>query len=126
MEDLKLKEKLLCAIKSNIQDFTENPYGTLSLYIPNSSPIYLYKSSIYKNEEVEKEVFSKSFFPWKKHNVKKVKVVEEFFSHYNYDASFGAISFTLSKEESQEIIELRKEKLTEKQVQTLDKLCKNK
>ena len=111
MEDKELREKLLCAIKSNISDF-ERSHTSYSLYF---NSIYLYFETI---EKVNELIISPKYF-WQKEKILHHRVED-----YNtFIVEYGSFRTTLTKEEYEEIIQIRQEKVKEKQLKELEKLC---
>lgn len=113
MENLELKEKLLCALRNNIEDlkytFHWNSIGLGSAY--KLSNIILYVDSKPFTRTKERKYF------WQRKTETIYKDV--------YKIDFGSESIEITKEEYEEIINLRQEKIKEKQLKELNKLCNN-
>ena len=111
MENEELREKLLCAVKSNIADF-ERKYVGNCLYF---NSIYLYFQTI---EKVNELIVPPKYF-WQKEKILHHRVED-----YNtFTVEYGSFRTTLTKEEYEEIIQIRQEKIKEKQLEELEKLC---
>ena len=111
MEDKELREKLLCAIKNNIADF-ERSHTSYSLYF---NSIYLYFETI---EKVNELIVPPKYF-WQKEKILHHRVKD-----YNtFIVEYGSFRTTLTKEEYEEIMQIRQEKIKEKQLKELEKLC---
>ena len=111
MEDKELREKLLCAIKSNIADFERRWVGN-SLYF---NSIYLHFEII---EKVNELIVPPKYF-WQKEKILRHRV-----NDYNtFAVEYGSFRTRLTKEEYEEIMQIRQEKIKEKQLKELEKLC---
>lgn len=96
MVDNELKEKILCALKSNIK-------------LLNKNEKYLCRYESYSTKlaiGIPFEDFLSLFFP-------------------KYYIEYDGRSIFVTKEEYGEIIKLRKEKVRERQLEELNKLCNN-
>lgn len=130
MEDNELKEKILCAIKNNIDSFKKERRGGCGysewLQLNGEGlEIRLYKASKYKTQSSTKTNIIKSAW-WRAERKEIIEVDEEIFD-YNYGRIYlnGNYVFDTTKEEYEEIIKLRGEKIREKQLEELNKLCNN-
>ena len=116
MEDI--KEKLLCALRSNIKGLS---------YDSMSHPFYLKtkSGSIYiKYKNYYKEIITY----YKKHwwSLKKSKDISRTVDYRTLEIIYGTIKIELSREESEELLKFREEKILENQLLELDKLCNTK
>ena len=134
MENLELKEKLLCALKSNIEDIKElreryengaRFFWELFYLDKDSIRIKILKRPVYKKEIVEKAYNIKRKYFWQKDKVKIESTEEWNLDYIAGEIIFENVKFDLTKEEYEEIINLRQEKIKEKQLEELDKLCNN-
>ena len=111
MENEELREKLLCAIKNNIADF-KGSYADRALYF---NSICLYFEII---EKVNELIVPPKYF-WQKEKILHHRVKD-----YNtFTVGYGSFRTTLTKEEYEEIMQIRQEKIKEKQLKELEKLC---
>ena len=121
-----LKEKLLCAIKSNIECLAyRNDYHIQGYYgfkKINGKYIILGKEPIHVKKTVERTIYPKYF--WQK---EKIKEVEDWvfigFKGIIKMQDYEQIDITI--EEYNEIIKLHEEKSLEKDLKTLSNLCNN-
>lgn len=130
MEDNELKEKIICALKSNIDSLKKERRGGCgySEWLQLNSgelEIRLYKASKYKIETFPESRIIKDRW-WKCKMVEAVEVDKEVFD-YNYGRIHlnGKYIFDTTREEYEEIIKLRVEKIKERQLEELNKLCNN-
>ena len=99
----KLKEKMLCALKSKADELCYNSLNT------EVGRIYIEKERRYRTE--------------------KCKILWVFpseglvFDGYDYTISLSSSKFKITKEEYEEIMKIREEKIKEKQLKELEKLC---
>lgn len=117
MEDI--KEKLLCVLKNNIKGLETNPrfigyflkVGDDKIHIRFITyPKKIYTLSCRKNW-------------W---GLKKSKDVLYITDYKALQITYGQIQIELSREESEELLNFRKEKILENQLLELDKLCNTK
>lgn len=130
-ENLELREKLICVIKSNIGDIKElsTPYWSggrkynnfLFLEIGDTRIKIFHKPS-YKKESITKECNVMGNWFWQKRTEIKVEDITVFDCNIG-ELVFEDVKFDLTKEEYNEIINFRKEKIKEKQLEQLTKLC---
>lgn len=114
-----LKEKLICALKSNAGDISRS----------YASPHYSFKGIVlrcpYELKEViklvEREV--KGLYFWQKDKVVVDRKISYESHNHKYKIDYGTQSVEISKEEYDEIINLRKEKIEERELKELSKLC---
>lgn len=114
-----LKEKLICALKSNAGDISRN----------YASPHYSFKGIILRcnydirevTTEVERKISKKYFWQSDRVVVEHVSAFQAFDHFYKID--YGIQSVEITKEEYDEILNLRKEKIEERELKKLDKLC---
>ena len=127
MESEELREKLLCILRNNIQDFEDYRNKCVSgLVYYNITPmIYLYYNSVYKHTEREREVTIKPKYFWQKEKTEVVKFTNLGFDYKTFIVEYGSFRTTLTKEEYGEIMQIRQEKIKEKQLKELEKLCNN-
>lgn len=113
MENLELKDKLLYALKSNIDDIKQSFYwnssGMCAGYTLENIALYTDCKPI--------TLTTKGKYFWQTRTETVYKDV--------YKIDFGAEEIEITKEEYEEIINLRQEKNKEKQLETLNKLCKS-
>jgi hypothetical protein len=113
MENLELKEKLLCALRNNIEDI---------------KPVFHWNSvglgDGYKLGDIVLYVDSKPFTRTKERMYFWQSKTETIYKDI-YRIDYGLEKVEITKEEYEEIINLRQEKIKEKQLEELDKLCKN-
>lgn len=113
MENLELKEKLLCALRNNIEDikptFHWNSTGVGGGYKLSNIILYIDSKPLTKT--------TKGKYFWQ---TKTERIFEDIFK-----INFGLESIEITKEEYEEIINLHREKIKERQIEELDKLCKN-
>ena len=121
MEDKELREKLLCVLRNNIQDF-ERVYNRCYLEIGDAK-IYCYTTFTYKDVVVKKEVIEKPKYFWQKPKTKIIEDKKREIDYTTFDVSYGEYKTQLTKEEYEEIIQIREEKIKEKQLKELEKLC---
>ena len=122
MENEELREKLLCAIKNNIQDFEYYSQGCYRLY-NKSSNILFYNVVVYKDTLVEKEFVEKPKYFWQKPKTRTKRFTRSVFDYPTADVKYGDYATRLTKEEYEEIMQIRQEKIKEKQLKELEKLC---
>ena len=117
MEDKELREKLLCAIKNNIQNFVFKHYER-SFYSDYSfNGITLSSTTVSKKITVN--IPPKYFW-------QKAKQKERYIQDYStFNVAYGEFRTQLTKEEYEEIMQIRQEKIKEKQLKELEKLCNN-
>ena len=117
MEDKELREKLLCVLRNNIQDFEmEHINNTFCNYLYFNN-IYLYFETVRKHVEVR---IQPKYF-WQKEKV----YFEEVKDYSTFRVSYKGFEIKLTKEEYEEIMQIRQEKIKEKQLKELEKLCNN-
>ena len=123
MENEELREKLLCVLKNNIQDFKKYGYDSFLLSLKSSDSIWARRISVSKNDSFEKEVIYKPKYFWQKPKVKMETFSKYTLDYYTLDISYGDYKTRLTKEEYEEIMKIREEKIKEKQLEELTKLC---
>ena len=112
-EDIEIREKLLCVLRSEIHNFKINSRnGIWRTY-------YQLEDIIISPETVCKEVKIKPKYFWQKEKVRYLV------DYTTWDITFKNYVYRLTKEEYEELTELREEKLKEQVLKELDKLCKN-
>lgn len=105
MENNELKEKMLCVLKSKADELFAQTLNT------EVGRIYIEKERRYRTE--------------------KCKVLWIFpseglvFDGYDYTISLCNSKFDITEEEYEEIMKIREEKIKEKQLEELTKLCNN-
>lgn len=127
MEDKELREKLLCILRNNIQNFEyyRNKCVNGLVYYNITPMIYLYYNSVYKHTEREREVTIKPKYFWQKEKTKVVKFTNSEFDYTTAYVDYGEFGIALTKEEYEEIMQIRQEKIKQKQLEELTKLCNN-
>lgn len=126
MEDKEIREKLLCVLRNHIQDFRDFKHRCVSgiAYYKDKEPsIYLHYTNIYKDVEVEKEVIIKPKYFWQKSKTEILKFTKVEIDYTTAYVDYGDFRITLLKEEYEEIMQIREEKIKEKQLEELTKLC---
>jgi hypothetical protein len=117
-----MKEKLMCVLRNRIQDFEANRL-TDSLYFEG----ILFKPTIIQNYEDKVETVvekSNSFWQKDKTIISTIKVVKDWY--WTAEIHFhNKYQFTLTKEEYEEIMEIRRERVEKRQLEKLEELCKN-
>lgn len=115
MEDKEIREKLLSVIRNNIQDFVFKHYER-SYYSD-----YSFNGILLSPTTVDKKIII-SIPP--KYFWQKTKQKERWRQDYStFNVSYGEFRTQLTKEEYEEIIQIREEKLKKKQLKELEKLC---
>ena len=103
MEDKEIKEKMLCALKSKADELSTHTLNT------EVGRIYIEKERRYRTEKCKiLWIFSSEGLV---------------FDGYDYAISLGNSKFEITKEEYEEIMKIREEKIKEKQLEELTKLC---
>ena len=123
MENDEIKEKLLCFLRNHIQDF-EYIQGYYRLY-NKSSNILFYNVIVYKNTLVEKEFVEKPKYFWQKPKTGTKRFTQSVFDYTTADVKYENYTTRLTEEEYKEIMKIREEKIKEKQLEKLTKLCNN-
>lgn len=108
-----LKEKLLCAIKSNVLDLKLSG-DDLYLY-KNNNYIWIVKNAIKEHNSIE--VKSGFFGRTKKVTTSKI-------TGYTYEIFYLSYKYSITEEEFNNILSLRKEAQYNQIEKDLDKLCK--
>lgn len=121
MEDKEIREKLLCVLKNNIQDF--KTHNSFLLTLKSSDNIWARRISVNKDASFEKEVIYKPKYFWQKPKVKMETFSKYTLDYYTLDISYGDYTTRLTKEEYEELMKIREEKIKEKQLEELTKLC---
>ena len=129
---MEIKEKLLCALRERADllkdDFRRGCVGVdsfLYLEVTRDSCIELKKVNQYDRGEDVKTITEKAKYFWQKDKEKEVREVNFIFIGYVGKVSFNNEEFEITKEEYDEIIEVREQKIKEIQIKQLDNLCKN-
>ena len=134
MENLELRERLICALKSNIEDIKELKerfendarfFWELFYLDKADIRIKILKRPVYKKEIVEKTYTVKRKYFWQKDKIKIESTEERNLDYIAGEIIFENVKFDLTKEEYEEIINLHQEKIKEKQLEVLNKLCKS-
>jgi hypothetical protein len=123
MEDKELREKLLCVLRNNIQNL-KRVYNQSYLEI-GEVRIHLYNTFVYKDVITKKEVVEEPLYFWHKPKVKIVEGTGVEIDYTTFDVTYGDYTTRLTKEEYEEIMQIRQEKIKEKQLEELTKLCNN-
>lgn len=117
MENEELREKLLCVLRNNIQNLKR-------MYLEiGEVRIRLYNTFVYKDVITKKEVVEKPLYFWHKPKVKIVEGTGVEIDYTTFDVVYGDYTTRLTKEEYEEIMQIRQEKIKEKQLKKLEKLC---
>jgi hypothetical protein len=116
-----IREKLLCFLRNEIHNFKTEHIGILYFDLDNID-IRIQRYSVYKREveEIEQVVEPKYF--WQKIKTEKVKTSNKVFAYYKADVYLFGYKYELAKEEYEELIKLRDNRLKK---ELIDKLCKN-
>ncbi len=125
MENNEIREKLLCVLKNNIQDFRKYGYDSFLISLTSSDNIWARRISVNKEDSFEKEVIYKPKYFWQKPKVKMERFSKYTLDYYTLKISYGDYTTQLTKEEYKEIMKIREEKIKEKQLEELTKLCNN-
>lgn len=118
MENKEIREKLLCVLRNNIQDLKRGCCIEMG-----DVRIYCNTAFVYKDTTVKEEVIEKPKYFWQK---PKIKIFEHFnweIDYTTFNVSYGNYETKLTKEEYNEISKIHKEKVKEKQLEELTKLC---
>ena len=121
MENDEIREKLLCVLRNNIQDL-KSVYNRSYLEIGDVK-IYCYMTFAYKDVVTKKEVIEEPQYFWHKPKVKIVEGTGVEIDYTTFEVTYGDYTTRLTKEEYEEIMKIRKEKIKEKQLEELTKLC---
>ena len=106
MQDLEIKEKALCALRKNADRISPDKY----LY-QNGFHIWMSIKHLYKETRHGFFVFS---------------YITKEYNGYVVEVSVNdSIVFNITSEEFEEIMKIREEKIRERLIKELDKLCKN-
>lgn len=123
IENDEIREKLLCVLRNNIQDL-KGVYNRSYLEIGDVR-IYCYTTFVYKDVVIKKEVIEEPQYFWHKPKVKIVDGTGVEIDYTTFEVAYGDYTTRLTKEEYQEIMKIREEKIKEKQLEELTKLCNN-
>lgn len=123
MENEELREKLLCVLRNNIQDL-KRVYNQCYLEIDDVR-IYCYTTFKYKNIVIKKEIVEKPKYFWQKPKTKIIEDKKREIDYTTFDVSYIEYKTQLTKEEYEEIMQIRQEKIKQKQLEELTKLCNN-
>lgn len=130
MEDKGIREKLLCALRGNadLLEYKQEFHGDLGFLIGfyyklRNPQILLYTESVYNNIKKTKVVNVKPKFFWGKLKQQEVEYTTLEKVGYKGVIEYGNEKFRITKEEYDEIVELREEKIKEVQLEELTKLC---
>lgn len=123
MENNEIREKLLCVLKNNIQDFRKYGYDSFLLSLTSNDNIWARRISVNKDDSFEKEVIYKPKYFWQKPKVKMERFSKYTLDYYTLKISYGDYTTQLTKEEYKETMKIREEKIKEKQLEKLTKLC---
>lgn len=121
MENDEIREKLLCVLRNNIQDL-KSLYNRSYLEIGDVR-IYCYTTFVYKDVVIKKEVIEEPQYFWHKPKVKIVDGTGVEIDYTTFEVTYGDYTTRLTKEEYEEIMKIREEKIKEKQLEELTKLC---
>ena len=123
MENKEIRDKLLCVLKSNIQDL-KRVYNQCYLEIGDVR-IYCHITFTYKDTIIKKEIIEKPKYFWQKYKTKIVEDKKFEIDYTTFNVSYGEYKTQLTKQEYEEIMQIRQEKIKEKQLKELEKLCNN-
>lgn len=121
--DEQIKEKLLCVLKTNAGDLKKLYCNNILSYKDNSIKIDLYNLGVYEDYKEERSTVVPAKYFWQKDKTENTTVWSKRFSHNVARIEFGGKKFIIEKEEYDEIIKLREEKIKERQLEKLEKLC---
>ncbi len=128
---MELKERLLCALRSQADKIEDRSYAGCGGYyiikyleVDVNSSIYLSRINVYEEKLFKKTNVIKSKYFWQKDKIEEVEDIDYTIISYKGQIEFGGEKFEITKEEYDEIIELREQKIKERQIQQLEKLCK--
>ena len=113
MENEELREKLLCVLRDNIQDFERIVENNSFYTYYKLGNIHLFPIAVFKN------VVKKPKYFWQKERT------ESILDYRTLEINFEGHTTKLTKEEYEEIMKIREEKIKEKQLEELTKLCNN-
>ena len=125
MENNEIREKLLCVLRNHIQDFKKYGYDSFLLSLKSIDNIWARRISVDKDASFEKEVIYKPKYFWQKPKVKMEIFSKYTLDYYTLKISYGDYTTRLTKEEYEELMQIREEKIKEKQLEELTKLCNN-
>ena len=125
MENEELREKLLCVLRNNIQDFEDYRHKCSSglAYYSITPIIYLHYINVYKYTKKKREVVIKPKYFWQKEKTGTLEYTDTEFDYTTAYVDYGEFRITLTKEEYEEIMQIRQEKIKQKQLEELTKLC---
>lgn len=121
MENEELREKLLCVLRNNIQDL-KKVYNQCYLEIGDVR-IYCNTTFAYKDVVIKKEIIEKPKYFWQKPKTKIVEDEKWEIDYTTFKVRYGEYETQLTKEEYEEIMQIRQEKIKQKQLEELTKLC---
>jgi hypothetical protein len=121
IENDEIREKLLCVLRNNIQDLKS--VDNRSYLEIGDVRIYCYTTFVYKDVVIKKEVIEEPQYFWHKPKVKFVDGTGIKIDYTTFDVTYGNYTTRLTKEEYEEIMKIREEKIKEKQLEELTKLC---
>lgn len=124
MDDL-VREKLLCVLRNNM-DKIKQVSGKADYIEAGEIAIKLFNEPIYKTINIKEELVIKPKYFWQKPKTKKFTRPDRVFDYYTWQVVCDGYETTLTKEEYEELLKLKKEKEQEKILNNLEKLCKNK
>ena len=129
---MEIKEKLLCALKSQADKIKDRSYRGCGGYrtitylkVDENSSIYLNRIDIYDKKPIKEVYTIKSKYFWQKNKTEEKEFIDYTIISYKGEIEFGGEKFEITKEEYDEIVDLRKKKIKEIQIKQLDDLCKN-
>ena len=123
MENNEIREKLLCVLRNHIQDFKKYGYDSFLLSLKSIDDIWVRRISVNKDASFEKEVIYKPKYFWQKPKVKMERFSKHTLDYYTLEVSYWDYKTKLTKEEYEELMKIREEKIKEKQLKELEKLC---
>lgn len=111
MEDKEIREMLLCVLRNNIQHFKKIIQSGSWYAYYSFEDITLHPTPIYKEVKLKPKNF------WQKEIDRNIKEYETF------SARYGEFTTQLTKEEYNEILEIRREKIKDSTLKQLTKIC---
>lgn len=121
MENNEIREKLLCVLRNNIQDL-KSVFNRSYLEIGDVR-IYCHTTFVYKDVVTKKEVIEEPQYFWHKPKVKIIDGRGVEIDYTTFDVTYRDYTTRLTKEEYEEIMKIREEKIKEKQLEELTKIC---
>lgn len=113
MENEEIREKLLYVLRNHIQDFEKLVEDNSFYTYYKLGNTYLSPTAVFKN------VVKKPKYFWQKERAERI------LDYRTLEINLEGYTTKLTKEEYEEIMQIRKEKIKQKQLEELTKLCNN-